>query len=161
MIASMTGWDWFVLLVLVFSVAAGIWRGLVRTVFGLAGWVAALIGAPLTAPSVIAATGTTQYPWVAFVLLFLAILMGVRMLGVLLFRGMKAVGLGGTDRFLGALLGIARALVVITLAAIIARTLGLTDSEAWTQAWVRPLLDDLVGLLDPWLPEQITGIQRT
>jgi hypothetical protein len=46
-LGSVTGWDWFVILVLSGSVLLGLWRGLIRTVFGLAAWVIALVGGPV------------------------------------------------------------------------------------------------------------------
>ena len=68
-LSSFTAWDWFVLIVFLLSIVLGIWRGLVRTVFGLAAWIAALIGAPMFSPPVIEATRMEAQPWVVIVLL--------------------------------------------------------------------------------------------
>lgn len=161
MIASLTGWDWFLLVTSLLSIAAGLWRGLMRTVFGLAGWAAALIGTPLLAPWLIGASGLSGYPWVVYVLLFVAILVGVRLVGALLARGLKKAGLGGADRVLGGVLGAARAAIVIVIAIVAARALGMTGGPAWQQALTRPALDAIVAMMEPYLPERMSGIRRT
>ncbi len=56
-LAAVTGWDWFVIAVLAGRCCSACWRGLVRTVFGLAAWVLALIGTPLPPALVLALSG--------------------------------------------------------------------------------------------------------
>ena len=41
--ASATLWDWAIGLVAVLSILMGMWRGFVRTAFGLAAWVLAFL----------------------------------------------------------------------------------------------------------------------
>ncbi|MFO0459874.1 MAG: CvpA family protein, partial [Burkholderiales bacterium] len=50
MLDTVTGWDWFVAIVLLLSVGIGALRGLVRTVFALGAWVVALLGVPIAGP---------------------------------------------------------------------------------------------------------------
>jgi membrane protein required for colicin V production len=159
--AALTGWDWFVTLVCLLSVLLGLWRGMVRTVFGLAAWIVALIGAPMLGPGLVETAGLQAHPWVVFTTLFVALLVGVRVLGSLLARAMGSIGLGGADRGLGAALGAARALVVITLAVAGARALDLHHTEAWRTSLSRPLLDRLVLWIEPYLPQRISGIRET
>ncbi len=137
---------------LLISIVLGVLRGLVRTVFALAGWIVALIGAPLLTNPVIAATGWTLPPLFLAVLLFFALLISVRMAGALLAKALARVGLGIADRTLGAALGVLRALVVITIVALIGRHLGADREPAWQQALSRPLLDELVSWAQPYLP---------
>lgn len=149
---SLTGWDWFVIATLLISVALGVWRGLVRTVFALAGWVVALIGAPLATGPLLAATGWSMPPLFVTAIVFFALLVSVRMLGGLLARALAKVGLGGADRSLGALLGVVRALIVVTVVALVARQFGSDREPAWQRAVARPLLEELVSLALPYLP---------
>ncbi len=157
----LTGWDWFVLLVFLLSISLGVWRGLVRTVFGLAAWVTALIGAPLLAPAVVDAVGMQAYPWVVIVLLFVAILVAVRLLGSALARLLGKVGLGGADRGLGGALGAARALLLILLAVVAARMLEMDQNSAWRNALSRPLLEALVQWVEPHLPQRQINVRQT
>ena len=157
----LTGWDWFVLLIALFSIGFGLMRGFVRTVFALAGWLVALIATPVVAPALMPYFGLQSFPWVVYIVLFVLILIGVRMAGGLIARGLKSAGLGGADRAMGALLGVARAIIIIAIVAIAARAIGLTGSPSWQQAWSRPLLDQMVSMLEPYLPERVSGIKRT
>ena len=156
----LTGWDWFVIAALLISSALGLISGLVRTVFALAGWIVALIGAPMLAPALIETTGWTLHPLFVTALLFFLLLIVVRLAGVLLARLLSRVGLGGVDRVLGALLGVARALVVVAIAAVIGRGLGAEQDPAWKHAVSRPLLEQLVMLVDPLLPERARSVRQ-
>lgn len=160
-LSSFTGWDWFVLLVFALSVALGLWRGMVRTVFGLAAWVVALLGTPLLAPAAIDAVRMHEHPWVVMVLLFILLFVAVRLVGALLARGLGVIGLGGADRGLGAALGVARALLLILIAAVAAHSLDLDQAPAWRDARSRPLLDALVEWVRPYLPPHDGMIRET
>ncbi len=151
-IENLTGWDYFVLATLAISVALGALRGLVRTVFALAAWIVALLGAPIATPPLLAFTGWSFPPLFVGVLVFFVLLVAVRLLGSLLARALSRVGLGLADRTFGSALGVLRALVVITVVALVGRQIGADREAAWQQALSRPLLDVLVSWVDPWLP---------
>jgi len=159
--SSLTGWDWFILIVSGGSILLGLLRGMVRTVFGLAAWGVALLGTPLLAPAAVDVSAMQQHPWVVFVLLFIAIFAVVRLAGALLARALGKLGLGGADRGLGALLGAARALVLIALVAVLARAMDLHRSADWREAVSRPLLDAIVHWAEPYLPARVGGVRRT
>ncbi len=164
-LAPFTGWDWFVIAALIVSTTLGLFSGLVRTVFALAGWVIALVGAPLATPAAIHATGWTLHPLLVMAILFFALLIFVRLLGAMLSAMLARAGLGGLDRVLGGLLGVARALLIVAVAAVVASALGAQHDPAWQRALSRPLLEQLVMLADPWLPEHggvsASGLRRT
>lgn len=153
-VAALTGWDYFVIAVLLISVVLGVVRGLVRTVFALAGWVVAFVGAPLATGPLLAATGWTLHPLFVLVLLFFLLLLAVRLLGVAIARALARVGLGPVDRTLGAALGVVRALIVVAIAALVGHHLGADREPAWQHALSRPLLDALVGWVEPYLPSR-------
>lgn len=160
-VAALTGWDYFVIATLLVSVVLGLLRGLVRTVFALAGWAVALVGAPLTAGPLLAATGWSLHPLFVGVLIFFALLISVRLLGGLIARALAKVGLGPADRSLGALLGVARALIIVTVVALAARHFGADREPAWQQALSRPLLDQLVSWVTPYLPARSEPVKQT
>jgi membrane protein required for colicin V production len=160
-LSSLTGWDWFILIVAAGSILLGIWRGLVRTVFGLAAWVIALLGTPLAAPAAVQVSAMQQQPWVVFVLLFIVLFVTVRLSGALLARLIGKLGLGGADRSLGALLGGVRALALIAVVAVVARSFDLHKSSAWRGALSRPLLDAIVLWAEPYLPSRSSGVRQT
>ena len=160
-VAALTGWDYFVIATLLISIALGLLRGLVRTVFALGAWVVALIGAPLVTGPLLAVTGWSLHPLFVAVLVFFALLVSVRLLGGLIARALAKVGLGLADRSLGAVLGVVRALIVVTIVALVARHLGADRDPAWQQALSRPLLDELVSWVTPYLPARSETVKQT
>lgn len=158
---AFTPWDWFVLLSLGLSAGYGFVFGLARTLFGLAAWAAALIGTPLLAPMVIQGTGLGAHPAFVWVVLFIALLLLVRAVGVALSQGLKASGLGGVDRISGGLFGVVRALVLIVLVVACARMLGVDRGPGWREAYSRPLLEALAHWIEPFLPQRTSGIRTT
>lgn len=159
-LGALTGWDGFVIATLLISVAFGLWRGLVRTVFALAGWIVALVGAPLGTGPLMAATGMSMPPLIVAAILFLVLLLSVRMLGGLLARALAKAGLGGADRSLGAVLGVVRALIIVTVVALVARHFGADREPAWQRAVARPLIEELVSWVLPYLPAPRQGAIR-
>lgn len=115
----MTGYDAFAILVILASAAAGFVRGGVRELITLFSFIlaalVALIGLPLTAPL---GRSLIDPDWAgtlfAAVLSFLLIYFGIRIFGSTLSKKAQAhPHLGGVDRFLGALVGMARAMVLV------------------------------------------------
>ncbi len=160
-ISALTGWDWFIAIVTVLSVALGLLRGMVRTVFGLAAWAVALLGTPIAAPAAVQITSMQAQPWVVFIVLFIALFVFVRMFGALIGRLLGKLGLGPADRGMGALLGAVRAVLLIALVAVVARSFDLHKGPAWRAALSRPLLDAIVLWIDPYLPSRVSGIRQT
>jgi membrane protein required for colicin V production len=161
MLDAVSGWDWFVGIVLVLSVAIGVVRGLVRTVFALGAWVIALLGVPIAGPPLDRALPEAVPQMVAWLIVFLLLFVAVRMLGALAARALHGIGLGGADRLLGAVVGVARAVLVVLVVAVGAHLAGFSKQPAWKQAMSRPLLDALVQWAEPFLPERVSGVRRT
>ena len=160
-LAAMTGWDWFIAIVVTVSTVVGLWRGMVRTVFGLAAWVVGVLGAAVLAPEVIVLSAMQRYPWVVFALLFVAGFALTRIVGALLARGLGKLGLGGADRGLGAVLGVARGALLVVLAVAAARMLDAHQGPAWRASISRPVLDAVVHWVEPYLPGRVSGIRET
>lgn len=115
----MTGYDVFVLIVLIASAAAGGVRGATRELITLLSFVLAafitLIALPLTAPI---GRGLVDPDWAgvifAALLGFLVVYFGIRIFGSALSKRAQAhPHLGGIDRVLGVVVGAARGLVLV------------------------------------------------
>jgi membrane protein required for colicin V production len=161
---ELTGWDWFVLVIALLSVGFGIWRGMIRTVFALLAWVVALVGTPLLLPIVapmIAPVFNIESTWLLAVPLFIVLFIAVRMIGGLISAGLGKAGLGSADRLFGALLGFARAAIVVAVVALIAKQFGLHEQAVWKLSVSRPFMEMMVYWLEPFLPERLSGIQKT
>jgi membrane protein required for colicin V production len=157
--------DYAVLGVVALSVAWGLWRGLVREVISLAAWVIAFLAANLfCAPLAEALPRSIPQPElrviVAFVAIFVVTLTLATLVAVLLSKALKAVGLGGLDRTLGGLFGIARALLILLAFALVAGLTSLPRQPVWKASWSGPLLGRTVNELKPWLPPALAGRLR-
>jgi membrane protein required for colicin V production len=158
---AVSGWDWFVMIVFVLSIALGLFRGLVRTVFALAAWVVGLLGVPFAGPWLGRLLPDEVPNAVVYLIVFLLLFVAIRMLGGLAAKALRGVGLGGVDRLLGGALGTVRAFIIVTIVVLGAHFAGLSKQPAWQQALSRPLLDGLVAWAEPFLPERLSGVRRT
>jgi membrane protein required for colicin V production len=105
--------DWFLLIVLLWSTVAAFMRGIIRVLFSFAG----LIVGILLASWFYTGVAGWMHPWItsrtaddviAFGLIVLASMVVFHIAGVIARRGAKLIGLGLPDRLLGALFGFAR-----------------------------------------------------
>jgi membrane protein required for colicin V production len=149
--------DYAVLGVILVSILWGVWRGLVREVISLTGWVLAFLAANLFAgPLAETLPDSIERPelrvLLAFVGIFLLALAVATLAGLLLSKILKAAGLGGLDRTLGALFGLARGAVVVVVFALVAGLTPLPRQPFWKESASGPLLANLSLALKPWLP---------
>jgi membrane protein required for colicin V production len=122
--------DYAVAGVLLFCVLWGIWRGLVREVVSVLGWVIAFLAGNLFAgPLGQALPSEIPTPElrlaVAFVAIIVLSLVVTTLLGLLLSKMVKAVGLESLDRTLGAFFGMAKGVLILVAVALLA---GLTNA---------------------------------
>ena len=157
--------DYAILGVLAVSMVWGIWRGFVREVISLAGWVLAFLAANAVAGPLGDALPTSiSSPevrvLVAFLIVFIFTLSIATVAGMLLSRLLKAAGLGGLDRTLGGLFGLARGVVILLALAIAA---GLTTAPLhplWKESVGAGMLTRTVLQLKPWLPPRLADRLR-
>lgn len=161
----MTWLDYAVLGVTALSVIWGIWHGFTREVISLAGWVLAFLAANLLAAP-IGALLPDSLPHeelkvlLAFVTVFIAVLMVTTLAGVALSRALKAVGLGGVDRTLGGVFGLVRALVIALAFALVAGLTTLPQRPLWRESASGPVLGRTAVQLKPWLPPALANRLR-
>jgi membrane protein required for colicin V production len=156
----MSALDIAILAVLALSVAWGIWRGFVREILSLAGWVLAFLAA-----NAVAAQLGELLPasWaraevrvlIAFVVVFVLALSATALVATLLSRLFKKAGLGGVDRTLGALFGLARGVVILLAVTIAAGLTSLPRDPLWRSSVGAGMLTRTVLQLRPWLPPRL------
>jgi membrane protein required for colicin V production len=113
----MTSFDYAILAILALSVLISIWRGLVREVISILSWLVALWLAVRFAVDMAewmpAAISNPSLRYVAaFACLFLGTIIVLELIGVLIAKLLRAVGLGFLDRLLGAIFGFARGALI-------------------------------------------------
>jgi len=154
----MTWLDYAVVGVFALSLVVGAWRGLVREVLSILGWVIAFLAANLLAgplgpqmPQVVPSPELRVAA--AYVAVFVASLVATSLLGLLLSKIVKAAGLGGVDRSLGALFGIARGLLIVLAAALLAGLTSAPRQPFWRDSASGPYLAQAAQALKPLLPQ--------
>lgn len=153
----MTWVDFVVFGILLASTAWGVWRGLVREVMSLAGWVIAFLAANLfAAPLSGLVPASVSRPelrvLIAFVTIFFVALALAMIAALLLAKVVKAVGLGSIDRTLGALFGLLRGLLIVLVLAMVAGFTSLPASRDWKNSLTGEQIGEVAARLKPWLP---------
>jgi len=153
----MTWLDYAVLGVMTASIVWGAWRGLVREVAAILGWVVAFLAANLfagpLAPSMPSWISTDELRTLAAYLpVFVVALAITTLLGLVLSRLAKAAGFGGFDRTLGAIFGLARGMLIALAFALVTGLTSLPRETAWRDSLCGPALAEAALVLKPWLP---------
>ncbi len=157
--------DLIVLLVLALTVVRGLMLGMVDTLFSLAAWVLAFMlgkwGALLVAPLLPIGTENPAIRYFAgFAVIFLLVLIGVLLLGHALASLVKAVGLGGTDKVLGGVVGLAKGLVILVGLTLAAGLTSLPRTDFWKQAVFSDSLQAMAQRALPLLPANVAKYVR-
>jgi membrane protein required for colicin V production len=154
--------DYAILVVLLISVGVGIFRGAIREVFNIAGWVMAFVLAHSYAGVLAPQFGEWASEPVlrlvsAWLIIFLVVLAATSLIASLLSGVAKKIGLGGVDRGIGAAIGLLRGglvLVGLTLA------IGLTkfpQAGMWQAATFTPWLEVAALYSRNMLPESVAA----
>ena len=157
----MTWLDYALIGVFAASLVLGALRGLVREVISVLGWVIAFLAANLLAgpigPAMPQAIPSPELQVAAaFVAVFVGSLILTTLVGLLLSKIVKAVGLGGLDRTLGAGFGAARGVLIVVAAALLAGLTSAPRQAYWRDSASGPLLSQAAGLLKPFLPQTLS-----
>jgi len=153
----MSWFDFAVIAVVGFSILLGAWRGLVREVFSLTGWVIAFILALLFAGDLAGLlpesfANQAARTALAAIVIFVVVLLTAGFSGMLLAKAFRAAGLGVTDRALGGMFGFARG-GLITLAVVLAAGFTTLPKERfWREAAFSRPLETAVVAMKPLLP---------
>lgn len=156
----MTVFDYVFLSILGLSTVLGLWRGVVSEILAVAAWILAVIAAWRygdVAASLL--EGTISDPgWragAAFALVVLVVLLLMSLARVMLRRLLRAVGLGATDRFLGAAFGLVRGLAIAFVIVLLGGLVGMSREAWWEQAMFAPPLEEAVVASKPYLPDAV------
>ncbi len=162
---SFTAWDYIVAVVALASVVWGLFKGFIRSIFGIGAWVLGimtpLVLIPLLLPGGLSSLQLPVPVWAANSIIFFIVFLVVHMIGSLLAGAVGKAGLSGTDRVFGALWGAGRAVLIIAVLVGIGAVLGATKNQAWNQAKSRPLLEHIYGLVEPLFPSKTASTKGT
>jgi membrane protein required for colicin V production len=155
----MTWFDYVVIAIVGLSVLLAVIRGAVREIAALAGWAAALILSGLFAQEFARWLPIALSPVMKTVIAYLVIFLGVLLLsglaGVLLAKLFHAAGLGFTDRAVGALFGLARGLLIVFVGVMLAGLTNLPKEPFWREAALSGPAETAVLAAKPALPKDL------
>ncbi|WP_019898774.1 CvpA family protein [Methylotenera mobilis] len=156
----MTIFDYIVLIIIGLSVILSVMRGMIREVLAIVGLVAAFyVGVTYTNQLLpmmpIDIPNDALRVLAAFLVLFLATLLLATLLGIALSAIFKKAGLGWLNRFLGALFGVARGLLIVCVIVFLAGLTDIPKDSRWRNAMFSAPIEALVLSLLPWVPEGI------
>ena len=152
----MTWLDYVVIAVLIISIAWGVWRGLVHEVLSLVGWILAFVAGNVFAMPLAERFPAAMRPElrvvVAYVLIFIATLVVAALLAAIFTKFIKVSVLHSLNRWLGALFGLLRGLVIVVVLAMVAGLTSLPRKPDWLDSATGYSLAQTVLQLKPWLP---------
>lgn len=154
--------DAIIIGIIVFSLVVSLWRGFIREVLSLAGWVVAFFIASKFYPHLAALLVNVDLPYlqnseflrngVAAAILFIAVLILSGIINTLLSQLADKTGLTGTDRVLGAAFGVLRGVFIVTAILFFAgRFTNFEQSDLWKESQLIPHFDFIVD----WFFEQL------
>ena len=157
------GWiDIALLAVFALSALVGLWRGFVFEIVSLLGWVVAFIlastlGLPLAKYIPLGGPNDVQLRlWVAYVAVFVLVLVTCTLLARLLRALISATPLSFVDHLLGGLFGMVRGAMILVAVGMLVALSPYADSTAWKtshgSAWVGLALEGL----KPILPQSLS-----
>jgi membrane protein required for colicin V production len=153
----MTGFDFGVLAIVALSTLFAFFRGVVRELIALVSWIAGLaLALAFEGPLAAMLPGFDATPAarhvIAFALIFVAVLVAGALVAYVLAKFVRAAGLAFVDRFLGSVFGVARGMIIVLFAVLVAGLTTLPRHEWWQNAALGPPLVEAALALRPWLP---------
>jgi len=148
--------DLFILAVLAVSFLLGIFRGFVREVLSLIGWIAGIVAALVFADDV-GAFLLGRLPWppvrtaLAAIAIVAACVFAAGLLGWAARRVLEAAKLSAADRALGGAFGLLRGGLFVAAGVALGTMLGLARHPAWRGSALLPPAEAAVRWLGPML----------
>jgi membrane protein required for colicin V production len=159
--------DYIIVSIILLSALVSFARGFIREAMSMLGLIAAccvaLFGAKYLAPHLVEQLANPQLRfWAAAAMLFVGTLFAAAVVNYLLGKFLLSIGVNGTDRLLGILLGAARGVVLVALFIIVSNVLALPIKQWWPESKFLGEFDELTAMIsggatnayDTWKAEQ-------
>lgn len=154
--------DIALIVLILIGTVGGYREGFLMTLFSLAALVLGILGAfKLMGYAIVwladeFTINETMLPYVAFALVFIAILIGVTLLGKLIKISIDKTFLGRVDQVAGAALGVLKAVFLLSVSLWILNALDFDLPEKWTTtSWLLPRVESFAPAVTMWLSDYI------
>lgn len=139
----MNGADVAILAIGLISMLVSLFRGFVREAFSLFVWIAAgYLALRASGPLALEMSPWIEMPSVRLIVAFVGVFLTVLVVGALcnylLGKLVASTGLSGTDRLLGAIFGLLRGAAIVLVAVIIARFTPFPNDPWWQESELLP-----------------------
>jgi membrane protein required for colicin V production len=153
-----TLFDWAVLVIIGLSSLLGLMRGAIREVLALLGWVIAFLvarrfGVEFAAMLKSLVENDSLRLLLSFAILFVATMLVMALGRMALTEIVRKIGLGGADKFLGLLIGMARGGLIVLVFVLLAGMTALPQLADWKNAYSSRWFEIMAENVKPWLPE--------
>ena len=151
--------DFIVIGIIAFSAILGLIRGFIREAFSFIGFAIAMYVAyhfsGMIATKWLATVpgGITGQHALAFIGVFVAILILSKIISSLFSNLVNKIGLSFFDRLLGAFFGMIRGGLIIVVLSTLFDLTDIPKSAEWKDALTKPGIEMAVGLIRNWLPD--------
>jgi membrane protein required for colicin V production len=159
--------DWTIAAITLLSAVVGFYRGFIRETLSLISWIlafwAAFSFAHYASAYLVAYIASPQLRIVAaFAILFVVTLLLLSAISYLLYRLLLVSGIKGTDRVLGGLFGVVRAVVLVSVILLLGRLTAYPQETWWRQSLLIRQLNPVVvffyGLLPPDIAKHLETV---
>lgn len=156
----MNGVDYAILGICLVSVIVSLFRGFIREVFSLLVWIAAVYAAlQASGPLSSWLESWVEVPSVRIIVAFVGVFVLVLVVGglitYLLGKLVASTGLSGTDRMFGALFGALRGVAIVVAAVLVASFTPFVEDPWWRESLLLPEFERLSAWLAGFFPEFI------
>lgn len=156
----MTAFDIAVIAVITLSALIGVWRGVIREVFALAAWIAAVVCMFLFGDKLAKMLPFAQdTPWLSllagYALVFIGVFVVLSVAGFLFSKVVNAVGLSFVDRALGMMFGVVRGALIVVLLVFVAGATTLPQLGWWRDSVSAKPLAAIAAILRSKLPDDL------
>lgn len=157
----MTVFDYTVLIIIGFSIVVSMMRGAVKSLLAILGWIVAFYVAktylPLLTPLLPEnIPGESLKTLAAFLILLISVLFINALLTVAISALVEKINLGWLNRFLGAVFGLLKGLLIVCVLVLLSSLTSLPKEKMWTDAMLSAPLEVLIEAVLPWLPEAVS-----
>ncbi len=156
--------DYVVVGIIIFSTLVSFVRGFLREAFSLAIWVAALWLAykfsSVVATNFLSSVSDNLRTPLAFVIIFLGILIIGAIINFFIGGMVYKTGLSGMDRILGLVFGLARGILLIGVLILAAEMTTIPEDRWWQESQTIPQFESLVVWMRSILPQELAQLEK-
>ncbi len=157
--------DWIILAVLVISTIVGLFRGIVRELMAILGWVLAIVFALKFSPAVgplipLESVDVSIRTVFGALLIVVVVLFACGILGKIAGRALSAASITFEDRSIGAVFGFVRGVVVVCACVFLLGMTSCTRTGYWRNSVLILPAERVIDFAMPVLPETIAKMRQ-